>query len=1101
MRDTSTQKSFQLLKDQPLQGVESGGRGLFGHCDIAATLVQVVENCPTPFTIGLFGKWGSGKSTIANMIAANLKNRSIPVVLFDVWKHEGDSLRRSFLKELVRQLRSAPGNPLETNFQLNDRLEHSVNRNHEGRLRLNKEKTAQLVIVSIVLFVVLAAVGIVGTKLGLPGIVASAIGTIFGGGLIVWLLNLFTQILGTETTTFSNEKLQDPHEFEDEFARIIVASKSSRTLIIFDNLDRVTHEKALETLTTIKTFLEPKDLTLPNKGIVFLIPCDDKAIRAHITAVYGKNSAGTSAMASRAFDPDEFLRKFFNTVLWIPEFISSELESYARSCLKSTGIDDLNDEGIAWLVTKAFRDNPRQIIQFVNILVSNFLLIREREGEGKDFEPEFAKKNRLEICLYLLLNHLYPNVMAELRNLKATSLEEHQLESLNSVGIDENTAKQFLAFVSEVKSEVRMTNLRTYYALRRSDQEKKFPGIDRLFEMLEDNEIAKAKEQAQGMDQLGNDIEALSYAIKTHFENITNPTGKAHFLNGLLQILTDRKITLNQSCYAQFHSTLTSAEFQERIDTISPRHLYANMLSHHSQFQQSVVERWVQRLEVIAPEENLRKTKSLFIAEAFELFAEVPTLIDQLQARVQKVLASQFASDVKTLRLFMASDKAQSAAFSKPLVEAFIQSISDRDLAGLPKSEGQLGELQIPERWQMILSFSKSLFDAKHFTLSVTKFIELLNLKAPIPLSPEVERDRNVIFFAIRKALSTFGSLATKDTPLSQLTDSIITNANTFADWPRRIQAVALLFDLHAMVEEAKKPSIASFIQQFCTSATPEAIRSCGTEVGGVQVLLNAGPFTSPLEQRSVAEPEMFNVFYDGLTDQKKTEWLLKILASNPTEAFRRFKALKYEIPDREKIVSQLLAVAAGYSAAQKPGCYEACIGLRCADKPELIDQFADQLLTHLKLPDSNNQKIGYDAATKADFLTKKNTRSIVKGIFDWIDTLPSASKYQVFALEFICYAVDQLNKQEKEKLADICLDELVVKSNDVNAIKLAFRLLTKMKLSEGDFSRNFVDIQNYYNSSADQSIKNEIRDGLRSLDPKDNGQDDEFRKWVDSLS
>jgi hypothetical protein len=73
---------------------------------------------------------------------------------------------------------------------------------------------------------------------------------------------------------------------------------------------------------------------------------------------------------SHAFDPDEFLRKFFNTIIWIPDFIPSELEAFARARLKETGVPLLDNDYVAWIITKAFRNNPRQIIQFTNILLT-----------------------------------------------------------------------------------------------------------------------------------------------------------------------------------------------------------------------------------------------------------------------------------------------------------------------------------------------------------------------------------------------------------------------------------------------------------------------------------------------------------------------------------------------------------------------------------------------------------------------------------------------------------------------------------------------------------------------------------------------------------
>mgnify|MGYP001602705899 CR=1 FL=1 len=77
-------------------------------------------------------------------------------------------------------------------------------------------------------------------------------------------------------------------------------------MIIVDNLDRCSHSKAVELLSTIKTFLAKDDGN--RSDCVFLITCDDEAIKQHIRSVYLKDNENG---ASGAFDVDEFLRKFF----------------------------------------------------------------------------------------------------------------------------------------------------------------------------------------------------------------------------------------------------------------------------------------------------------------------------------------------------------------------------------------------------------------------------------------------------------------------------------------------------------------------------------------------------------------------------------------------------------------------------------------------------------------------------------------------------------------------------------------------------------------------------------------------------------------------
>lgn len=100
----SETNNIHFLSDQPIETNEIS-QTKFGHEGIAETIKNIIISCPTRFTIGLFGKCGTGKTTIINRLKNKLQNEKIAVVEFDVWKHEDDALRRTFLKEIVKQLK------------------------------------------------------------------------------------------------------------------------------------------------------------------------------------------------------------------------------------------------------------------------------------------------------------------------------------------------------------------------------------------------------------------------------------------------------------------------------------------------------------------------------------------------------------------------------------------------------------------------------------------------------------------------------------------------------------------------------------------------------------------------------------------------------------------------------------------------------------------------------------------------------------------------------------------------------------------------------------------------------------------------------------
>jgi len=109
-----------FLPDQPLLADKIRDMR-FGHPGIADNLRA----------IGLFGKWGSGKTTIINLLRDKLKADKVAFVKFDIWKHEKDSLRRVFLKELVKQCKSS--GHLPNDFKLSQNFKNSIEKTINNR--------------------------------------------------------------------------------------------------------------------------------------------------------------------------------------------------------------------------------------------------------------------------------------------------------------------------------------------------------------------------------------------------------------------------------------------------------------------------------------------------------------------------------------------------------------------------------------------------------------------------------------------------------------------------------------------------------------------------------------------------------------------------------------------------------------------------------------------------------------------------------------------------------------------------------------------------------------------------------------------------------
>lgn len=91
--------NLKLLHDDVIKSVDDDQ---FGHQIYADTLKSIIEaESPGVISVGLFGKWGQGKSSIVEILKKSLQPNINPVV-FNAWQVRGDrSIRRQLILELI----------------------------------------------------------------------------------------------------------------------------------------------------------------------------------------------------------------------------------------------------------------------------------------------------------------------------------------------------------------------------------------------------------------------------------------------------------------------------------------------------------------------------------------------------------------------------------------------------------------------------------------------------------------------------------------------------------------------------------------------------------------------------------------------------------------------------------------------------------------------------------------------------------------------------------------------------------------------------------------------------------------------------------------
>jgi len=229
-----------------------------------------------PVSIGVFGTWGTGKSTVLRLVEKKLKDaKPEPIIIkFDAWLYQGYDDAKAALKEVVA-----------------DRLLAEAKSN-EGLLEKVKRFASR---VNYFRALGMAADVGVGMALGVPpGLLTragSAIGAIFSGQAGSSEADTLKEAGKAATDEWSKlikpEQARTPPKeiaaFREEFGEILIDLK--RPLLVFiDNLDRCLPDVAIGTLEAIRLFLFIE-------GTSFVIAADEDMIRHSVAKHFSDPNA------------------------------------------------------------------------------------------------------------------------------------------------------------------------------------------------------------------------------------------------------------------------------------------------------------------------------------------------------------------------------------------------------------------------------------------------------------------------------------------------------------------------------------------------------------------------------------------------------------------------------------------------------------------------------------------------------------------------------------------------------------------------------------------------------------------------------------------
>lgn len=467
----------------------------FGHLDYAKMIAGVVLEAEPPFTLGLYGPWGVGKSLILDALPDEL-GADCAFVKFDAWRYDGDTLRRYFFTDVARNLKQA--DVLKATYRVEKAIQDlSVDRSTPttGEKKWDENQMLwwfALVAATVIAVVVIARAGDGGRTARYLSDTGLALLILIVGAIFKPIPQLRKVIEVTEI----EHRVVEPERFTEKFQDLLRAVTKKRLVIAIDNLDRCSPKRVTELLETLNTFLEPAAEEVDDEGkgptrTIFVVAADDAALRRHVESLEAQpsNADVDSSRPSRVDVgryAEEYLRKIFTATIPIKPALPSELDAYVESELTVLSTEhEMQPEDLVSLtevITEGLRRNPRRVTQFVRNLELRLRILDARHKESGRIATDLVTSPDIPFVAKLqVLEEEWPKVFEVLEadpslllvwhkqqeNEQTNSVTYERLGAVLTDGTDKVAFSSFLGATLAVNS----PQIRAYLSLKQSQDE------------------------------------------------------------------------------------------------------------------------------------------------------------------------------------------------------------------------------------------------------------------------------------------------------------------------------------------------------------------------------------------------------------------------------------------------------------------------------------------------------------------------------------------------------------------------------------------------------------------------------------------------------
>ncbi|MDD4995588.1 MAG: P-loop NTPase fold protein [Patescibacteria group bacterium] len=1077
---------FKFLKDVPLG---NGQDGIFGfyHENVAPAMKEILENDSCVHTIGLFSRWGTGKSTIIEMIRHDLQS---PMFVFDAWKYQEDSLRRIFLIELVNFLISQKQLSPEDKKIL-DPLYKSTEESCEittAEMQVSSAgwlkkvwlllKTNWLLVLSLILvigWVILNLIFknnnlIIQTIKDFAAVVASfSVLALFFKPLLekVWersvekFLSSLNPLASIKTRVEKEERLNSPEQFEALF-RLILQKVNKKVVIVFDNIDRVQGDAAIKILSAIKTFLDPAGVA----GLVFIVPCDSEAIISQIKSFYGGQD-------DEDFDPSEYLRKLFNVVIWTPEFIEADLHAYIKKLINDTGeikslLQGQDSEDIVYVISNAFSNNPREIKQFINNLIAALVLASKTEVWQR------IKDNIAYLAKVLVLRQKFTPAYHRLKDkwfepeniLKDKDSADLRNFMLNTSRITVSNARPFIYFKEPT----------IYQSLNNSEE--------MILSLAEGNKD-KFKELASAETNKGSLVDFIRHLLREYRSqrDILLKIFTTH-----LEAFHELGISSSTKVYYESLARVLDADLWQFFTQLQTNLVFSDLITKQEldvQFRAPLIKRYVL---AVGTEEVRKPNMGSILKDILTNLKQNASLIaDEDKIQIVKFIDENFSTNFDIISLFGTLEE-QTTFISPQAFDKFIANFNRDSLSG-----------QIT----IIKQFKEYISEKNKFNIILQKITEVINKETTE--SPDYRAEKETLFATCGDIFSEFQDQfkIVDDGTKIQLTKNFIQAFNSIGAWDNRTGLVNNLRWISFYVPEAQQNELVAQINGYFQNAGAAKIGLVFDYWKKETAEKFLSTYFKPLLSRSMSDDVLLEIVYKKADKDKKIELLKNIINQKGANSLNFIKSLGDNLPDRQMVVKSLLAKVTSIPFGEQIAVYDYLpIQLSKNDPVDLKDQAVTQIKNLIKSDALASQEAGFNFLIKSDFLGEEKKREIGKEILDWLrqpgKILTSAHH---FALKTVSSLTGIMQETPVKDFVYVLFD-MLRPDRDKNSLQTSLGILDEVKPTYPAYEKDFKDLlarlKDWPEGENKAFVVERIK-GLKVSNPKKEEKD--FWKEVESLT